>query len=91
MTTLTLSSTGPSPDPVTVPRGDRSLTITNDLGSAVVFTLSPAGFLNPSNGATLNVPVGNTDVTVGAQGGTYSYVDPTSSKKATRSGRIDVS
>lgn len=90
MPTLTLSTTGPSPDPVPITRGNNHLTITNNLGSAVVFTLDPPGFLNPSRGASLDVPVGDSNVNVGSSG-TYTYTDPTSTKKATRSGRIDVS
>ncbi len=87
--TLTLSTSGPSPDPLNVPNNDRQVIIDNQLGAEVTFTLDPAGFLNPSQGTTLAVPAGQTTVTAGASG-RYSYNDPDSNKRATRNGRINV-
>ena len=86
---LTLNSTGPTPNPLAVPNNDRKVDIVNNLGSEVTLTLSPAGFLNPSNGATLTVPTTGWSGTAGASGD-YSYSDPESSKRATRNGRINV-
>ena len=89
MPTLTLTTNGPDPEVLPVQRNDRQVTIDNQLGTEVVFTLDPAGFLNPSQGATLNVPAGESNVTAGASG-CYSYEDPTSRERAPRTGRIDV-
>lgn len=91
MPTLTLDPTGPTPNPLTVQENDRDITIVNNLNEAVVLELSPAGFLNPSSGASLTVPTEGWNGTVGSSGGTYTYTDPSSNKRATRSGRIDVS
>ena len=91
MATLTLGANGPTPNPVTASNPGRSLEIVNDLGAEVTLTLTPAGFLNPSPGATLTVPTSGWSGTVGASGGDYSYTDPSSNQRATRSGRIDVS
>jgi hypothetical protein len=91
MPTLTLGPNGPTPNPLTVQQNDRQINIVNGLGQAVVLELDPAGFLNPSSGASLTVPVAGWNGTVGANGGSYSYIDPTSEKKAPRNGRIDVS
>ncbi len=89
MATLTLSTTGPSPDSVTIPKGNRALTITNELGATVTLTLTPSGFLNPSSGSTLDVPTTGWSGTVGASG-TYSYSEPGSEKRAPRNGTINV-
>jgi hypothetical protein len=88
--TLTLSTNGPTPNPLNVPNGDRSITIVNELNVSIELQLDPAGFLNPSPGATLTVPTTGWTGTVGPSGGNYSYVDPSSTKKGTRSGRINV-
>ena len=88
--TLTLSTSGPTPDPLNVSPTDRSITIVNELNVSIELELSPAGFLNPSSGATLTVPTPGWTGTVGANGGTYSYTDPSSQKRGTRSGRINV-
>ena len=95
MTTLTLDTTGPSPNPLTVPTGDRSLTIANNLGAEVVLTIDPAGFLNPSDSGdpshvTVVIGADGWSGTVGATGGTYEYVEPNSTKKSTRNGTINV-
>lgn len=87
--TLTLSSTGPTPNPLEVPNSDKKVDIVNNLGSEVSLTLSPPGFLNPSTGSTLTVPTTGWSGTAGSTGD-YSYADPTSTKKATRNGRIKV-
>ncbi len=89
MPTLTLNSTGPTPDPLEVANNDRSVTIVNNLGSDVTLTLNPSGFLNPSTGNTLSVPTTGWSGTAGSSG-TYEYADPTSTKRATRTGRINV-
>lgn len=88
--TLTLDTTGPTPDPLDVPNNDRSISIVNNLGAEVTLTLTPAGFLNPSTSNTLSVPTTGWSGTVGASGGTYEYSDPASNKRATRTGRINV-
>ena len=88
--TLTLSTNGPTPDPLTVPNNDREITIVNELNVSIELHLNPAGFLNVSQGATLTVPTTGWSGRVGATGGSYSYVDPSSQKKGTRTGRIDV-
>ena len=90
MTTLTLGANGPTPNPVSVSNPGRSLEIVNDLGVEVTLTLDPPGFLNPSPGNTLSIPTTGWTGTVGAAGGDYSYSDPSSTKRGTRSGRINV-
>lgn len=94
MTTLTLGTNGPSPDPLTIPTGNRSVTIANNLGATVVLTISPAGFLNPSDPGDSS----KITVTTGADGwtgtagssGTYEYDDPSSNERSTRNGTINV-
>ena len=87
--TLTLTVNGPDPDEITIHGKERDVEIVNQLGVAVEFTLDPPGFLNPSQGATLEVPATGKTVTAGASG-CYSYEDPTSRERATRNGRINV-
>jgi len=89
MPTLTLNPDGPTPDPLNVPQNDRSVTIVNNLNVAVTLTLSPPGFLNPSNGNQLAVQTSGWRGQAGASG-TYEYADPNSREKGTRSGRIVV-
>ena len=89
MPTLTLNSTGPTPETLEVSKNDRSVTIVNNLGAEVTLSLNPSGFLNPSAGDTLAVPVAGQDVTAGSSG-TYEYSDPTSNQRASRTGRINV-
>lgn len=91
MPTLTLDPTGPTPNPLTVQQNDRQITIVNNLNESIILELDPPGFLNPSSGSSLTVPVAGWSGTVGTSGGTYSYTDPSSNKRGTRSGRIDVS
>ena len=88
MPTLTLTTNGPDPEDLPVQKNDRDVVIDNQLGSTVVLTLDPPGFLQ-SRGATLDVPPGQMTVRAGASG-CYSYEDPTSRERATRSGRINV-
>lgn len=89
MPTLTLNSDGPTPNPLNVSNNDRSVTIVNNLNATVTLTLSPSGFLNPSNGNQLEVPTTGWSGTAGSTG-TYEYADPSSNKRGTRSGRIVV-
>ena len=89
MPTLTLNPGGPTPNPLNVSANDRSVTIVNNLNVTVTLTLTPAGFLNPSNGNQLEVPTTGKTCTAGSTGD-YEYADPTSREKGTRSGRIVV-
>ena len=43
--TLTLSTNGPTPNPLNVPNGDRSITIVNELNVSIELQLDPAGVL----------------------------------------------
>lgn len=88
MASITLNTSGPSPDPLSATSGE-AITITNSTGAAVVLTLSHAGLLNPSNGTTLNVPAAGWSGTVGTTSGTFSYPDG-GVKRGTRSGTINV-
>lgn len=88
MATLTLDTTGPTPDPLDASNGE-SISVINNLGAEVVLTLSPPGLLNPSNGSQLTVPASGWSGTVGNASGTYEYVEP-GAKRNTRSGRINV-
>jgi hypothetical protein len=54
---LTLNTDGPTPNPLNVSNNDRSVKIVNNLNQAVMPSLSPAGFLNPSTGGQLEVPI----------------------------------
>jgi hypothetical protein len=89
MTTLTLNTDGPTPSPLPVSSGG-AVSIVNNLGADVTLTLSNAGLLNPSSGTSLTVPSAGWSGTVGNSSGTYSYSDSSSTKRATRNGRINV-
>lgn len=94
MASLTLDKSGPTPDPLTASSGE-SISIINNLGADVVFTLSTAGLLNPSQGKQLTVPCAGWQGKVGNTSaghkicGTYEYTEPGSSLN-TRSGRINI-
>lgn len=87
MTTLTLNTNGPSPDPLTIGKG-AALTITNAMSSSTTVTGDP-GLFNPAPGeiaagGSWSGRVGNTDGT-----NTYTYTTD-SPKRNVRSGTIDI-
>ena len=88
MASITLNTTGPSPDPLSASSGE-ALTITNALGADVTLTLSHAGLINPSSGTTLLVSSAGFTGTIGTTSGSFDY-DPPGDKRAMRTGTINV-
>jgi hypothetical protein len=89
MATLTLNTSGPTPNPLDVASGE-AVSIVNNLGAEVTLTLSVAGLLNPSSGTSLAVPTSGWSGRAGTTSGTYEYSNPGTTTRATRNGTINV-